>query len=150
MKFIDAVVIHSCFAVATGCSETLLHGGCANQQCDVDTNSRSKTCGDDAALCSVVGCEEHCIAGTGLEVPCTHYAFEAMSGHTDEWGNQLGECVVFGDCTNQKEATSTIYALEDWCQKSKADGGCPEIWCDDEGGLPGWTVCDFPKRPDCT
>jgi hypothetical protein len=85
-----------------------------------------------------------------LEVPCTHYAFEAISGHKDEWGNQLGECFVFGDCTNQKEATSTVYALEDWCQKSNADGGCPEIWCDDEGGHPGWTVCDFPKRPDCS
>jgi hypothetical protein len=85
-----------------------------------------------------------------LDVPCTHYSFEATSGQRDERERQLGECFVFGSCEDPQEATSTVYELDDWCHKSQAEGGCPETHCDNDDEGVFKEVCGFPKMPDCS
>merc|ERR1719487_2363104 len=88
-----------------------------------------------------MGCKEHCIAGAGLDVPCTHFAFEAERGQMNAHGVQLGECYVFGGCKDQHDDSYIIYKMEDWCQKSMADGGCPNERCD-KNKSPSNKPCD--------
>ena len=115
---------------ASGCKKTLAEGGCPDRRCDKEKNPSSKPCDDDTAFCTALGCKEHCLAGTDIDVPCTHYAFEKIDGETDADGAELGECYVFGSCKYEHDDSYIIYKMEDWCQKTLAEGCCPNERCD--------------------